>query len=113
MVHDHLEEEVEEDHQAFLQEQAVVEVLSHQLQVEVVEVELLDVGLEGTEEVEDQGVSLEEEVEHLDDRLEGEEEVEDQGVRLEGVEDLDVHQEVEEEVEGLNMHLEGGVEVVA
>ncbi|KAG8099467.1 hypothetical protein GUJ93_ZPchr0013g35375 [Zizania palustris] len=114
LAHVHLEEVVEEDHQAFLQEQAVVEVLSHQLQVEVGEVELLDVGLEGAEEVEHLDDHLEEagEVEHLDNHLEGAEEVEDQVVCPEGVEveDLDVHMEG---VEVLDVHLEGGVEVAA
>ena len=43
-MHGHLEEEVEEAHQAVPQVQVVVEVLSHHLQAEAGEVELL-VGL--------------------------------------------------------------------
>lgn len=85
-MHGHLEEEVEEAHQAFLQVQVVVEVLSLQLQVEVGEVEHL-VGLEEVGEVE-LLVGLEEagEVEGQDVHLEGVGEVEVQGVhREEGV----------------------------
>lgn len=103
-MHVHQEVEVGEDHRAFPQGQAVVEVLAHQLQVVAGEVELQDVCLEGVEEVEHlHGHLEEEEVEHLDDHLEGVEVVEDLGEHLEvveEVEDLDVHLEVVVEVEG-------------
>jgi len=101
-MHAHLEEGEEEGHQAALQVQEVVGVLSHYLQVgvaevellvadleEVVEVGLLVVNLEEEEEVELLALDLEEVVEV--ERQEGVEEVEGQGKHLEGVEGLHVH----------------------
>lgn len=105
----HLEEEVEEAHQLFLQVQVVVEVLARHLQVEAEEVELLvDLEEVGGLAVHLEGVG---ELEGQDVHREGVGEVEAQDVHQEevgAVEVQDVHQEEVGMVEVQDVHLEEG-----